>query len=168
MADAQRDLLPDRRRGVTQKAVIMTAGGNRQTVHYSIGLYPDGRPGELFIDVGKAGAALRGWVSESAMMISIALQHGSPLWTILSLFVGSRNDPHGAVEGHDRITKCTSIMDLIARDLAITFLKKDDMADTERWTLAPVPICIGTELPLPIEGQTCNCTERVVRQTEIQ
>lgn len=124
MADAVRDKLPARRRCVTQTVKV-----DDQTVHYSIGLYEDGRPGELFVDVSKAGAALRTWAGEAAMMLSIALQHGTPLDTVLRLFIGTRCEPCGQVKGHSRITQCTSIMDLIARDMAITFLDRQDLAD---------------------------------------
>jgi len=121
---AGRELLPARRRCVTQTVRI---GG--QTVHYSVGLYPDGRPAEVFIDIAKAGAALRAWASDAAKLLSVALQHGTPQETALGLFIGSRSDPHGAVTGHARISKCTSVMDCIGRSLAIEFLNRQDLAD---------------------------------------
>lgn len=125
----EREKLPTRRRCITQTVRI-----DGQTVHYTIGFYPDGRPGELFIDVSKAGAALRTWASETAMMLSVALQHGTPLATALALFIGSRSDPHGPVTGHARIVRCESIMDCIARSMAIDYLGRDDLAD-----LPPLP-----------------------------
>lgn len=140
--------LPTRRRTVSQKVRI--AG---QTVHYSIGLYPDGSPGELWIEVAKAGAALRAWAGEAAMMVSIALQHGTPLDTIVNLFIETRNQPSGVVEGHDRIEFCTSIMDLIVRDLAITFLGRNELANSGRWSVPAVPISDKAQLPEPVEGQ---------------
>lgn len=152
MSESARKHLPSRRRCITQKVRI-----NNQTVHYTVGLYPNGEPGELFIDVSKAGAALRNWAGEAGMMFSIALQHGTPLKTVLELFVGTRCEPCGAVEGHPRIATCTSIMDLIARDLAITFLGREDLADTVEWTSVPVPISDRAELPPPLEGQSCVC-----------
>lgn len=155
MSESVREDLPARRRCVSQKVKI-----GKQTVHYSIGLYPDGRPGELWIEVAKAGAALRGWAGEAGMMMSIALQHGTPLHTVLDLFIGTRNDPCGPVVGHDRITQCTSIMDLIARDMAITFLQREDLADVDKWSVVPVPISDRAELPTPVEGQTCVCHTR--------
>lgn len=124
MCDSPRRLLPARRKCITQKVKI-----DNQTVHYSIGLYQDGSPGELFIEVAKAGAALRDWASKAAMMLSIAIQHGTPLSTALNLFIGSRSDPCGVVEGHPYITQCLSIMDLISRDISITFLQRNDLAD---------------------------------------
>lgn len=121
-----REYLPARRRCLTQKVKI---GVKKQTVYYTFGLYPDGRPGELFIDVAKAGAALRAWANEAGMMLSVALQHHTPLATVLSLFIGTSSEPCGDVLGHPFITKCTSIMDLIAKDMAVTFLKMDRYRD---------------------------------------
>lgn len=83
------------------------------------------------MEVAKAGAALRTWAAESAMMLSVAIQHGTPLATALDLFIGTRCDPCGRVVGHPCITKCLSIMDLISRDMAITFLGRTDLADLE-------------------------------------
>lgn len=114
-----RDVLPTRRKCLTQKVKI---GIKKQSVYYTFGLYPDGRPGELFVDVAKAGAALRLWAGEAAMMISVALQHHTPLQTVLRLFLGSVSDPAGEVFGHPFVKKCTSIMDLIAKDMAVSFL----------------------------------------------
>jgi hypothetical protein len=160
MVESFREHLPARRRCITQTVRIFPPTGGKQTVHYSIGLHPDGRPAELFIDVSKAGAALRAWCGESGMMLSIALQHGTPLRTILDLFIGTRNDPCGQVESHPRITQCSSIMDLIARDMAITFLDREDLADKADWECVPVPISDRAELPPPIEGQTCVCHQQ--------
>lgn len=121
---SDREPLPMRRRNVTRRVRI---GG--QTVHFTVGHYADGRPGELFVDVSRAGAALRTWAGEAAMMLSIALQHGAPLGTVLDLFIGSRSEPCGRVEGHERITACTSVMDCVARSMAIDYLGRDELAD---------------------------------------
>ncbi len=114
---ATRNKLPDRRRCLTQKVKI-----DGQTIHYSIGLYENGDPGELFVDVHRAGSALRDWIGDMAKMLSISLQHGTPLLTALNLFIGTQSTPAGIVTGHQDIKHCTSIMDCIARDMAITFL----------------------------------------------
>ena len=121
-----RECLPARRKNLTQKVKI---GPSKQSVYYTFGLYPDGRPSELFVDVAKAGAALRQWAGSSAMMISIALQHHTPLQTILSLFLGTVSDPSGDVIGHPFLKRCTSIMDLIAKDMAVSFLGVEDYRD---------------------------------------
>lgn len=169
-----REVLPPKRRCISQKVKI-----DNQTVHYSIGLYPDGRPGELFIEVSKAGAALRTWAGEAAMILSVALQYGTPLDTAIKLFVGSRSDPSGRVHGHPCITRCTSIMDLIARDMAITFLQRTELADlptssssliVESFRNAGTPLDAQTgtdthinateESPIDCEG-VCESTEQV-------
>lgn len=127
-AVAPRDRLPQRRKCLTQKVKI---GPSRQSVFYSFGLYPDGRPGELFIDVAKAGAALRTWANEAGMMVSVALQHHTPLAVVLSLFLGSSSDPSGDVLNHPFLKRCTSIMDLIAKDMAVSFLGREEYRDTD-------------------------------------
>ncbi len=145
MCDSPRRLLPTRRKCITQKVKV-----REQTVHYSIGLYEDGTPGELFIEVAKAGAALRDWAGSAAMMLSIALQHGTPLQTALNMYIGTRSDPSGIVEGHQYIKQCTSIMDLIARDVAITFLQRYDLADIA-----------NCDKPLVIESCGFKCKSHV-------
>ncbi len=119
-----RKVLPARRKSVTQKVRV-----NGSSVHFTVGLYPDGTPGELWIDMAKQGAALRHWMGQFAMLFSLALQHEAPLETLVNNLIGSKSDPFGPVEGHDRITKCTSVMDCIGRHLAITYLGRDDLAD---------------------------------------
>lgn len=119
-----REILPNRRENYTQRFRI---AGN--TVHLTAGMYPDGRLGEVFIDLSKQGTALRFWGESTATLFSLAIQCGCPLETLVDLFVGSKSEPFGIVEGHARITKCTSIMDAIARSLAIDFLGRDDLAD---------------------------------------
>lgn len=128
MQNSPRLLLPYRRKCITQRVRIGGSHG-KQSVHYTIGLYEDGTPGELFVEVSKAGAALRDWAGQAAMMLSIAIQHGTPLLTALNPFIGSKSEPYGEVEGHQYIKRCSSIMDLIARDIAITFLQRIDLAD---------------------------------------
>lgn len=150
MCDSPRKLLPARRKCITQKVKI-----DGQTVHYSVGLYEDGTPGELFVEVSKAGAALREWAGSAAMMLSIALQHGTPLQTALNLFIGTRSDPSGIVEGHQYITSCLSIMDLISRDMSITFLQRNDLADIS-----------NCEEPLIIESCGFKCKSRETRRHE--
>lgn len=124
-----REKLPDRRRNVTQKVRV-----NSSTVHYTLGFYPDDRVGELFIDMHKYGAAIRTWAADMAKVFSVALQHGAPLETLIGLFVGSKSDPSGRVECHDRIVTCTSVMDLVARSMAIDYLGRGDLADV------PLPV----------------------------
>ena len=121
-----RELLPTRRKNYTQKVHV-----DGVSIHFTVGVYPDGRFGELFIDLAKQGAALRHWSSQTAMLFSVAVQHGTPLETLVTLFVGTRSEPSGHVTGHPRIRKCTSVMDLVARSIAIDFLGREDLADAK-------------------------------------
>lgn len=126
-----RELLPTRRRSVSQKCRIVDRTGTATTLHFTVGHYADGRPGEIFIDMHKQGAALRDWSSQTAMLFSIMLQSGMPLAQLCDFFLNSRSDPSGRVESHPRITRCSSVMDLIARSLAIDYLNRDDLANSE-------------------------------------
>jgi ribonucleoside-diphosphate reductase alpha chain len=121
--------LPHRRRSVSQKFRVVDRAGVATTVHFTVGLYDDGRPGELFIDMHKQGAALRDWSGQAAMLFSIMLQYGIPLAVLCEFFVGSKSEPNGRVELPPRLARCTSVMDCIARSLAIEYLGREDLAD---------------------------------------
>jgi len=120
---AKRRRLPDRRRGYTQKAVV---GGHK--VFLRTGEYEDGTLGEIFVDMHKEGAAFRSLMNSFAIAISIGLQHGVPLEKFADQFLFSRFEPNGMVMGNDRIKMATSIIDYIFRELAITYLGRDELA----------------------------------------
>ena len=124
---AERERPPHRRKGYTQKA---TVGGHK--VYLRTGEYEDGRLAEIFIDMHKEGAAFRSLMNNFAIAISIALQYGVPLEEFVDAFVFTRFEPAGAVTGNDRITKATSILDYIFRELAVSYLGRDDLAEAER------------------------------------
>jgi ribonucleoside-diphosphate reductase alpha chain len=119
----QREKLPDRRKGYTQKAVV----GNHK-VYLRTGEYPDGRIGEIFVDMHKEGAAFRSLMNAFSIAISFGLQHGVPLEEYVDAFTFFRFEPSGFVQGHDRIKNATSIIDFIFRDLAINYLGRNDLA----------------------------------------
>jgi len=119
-----REPLPSRRKGDTQKVRV---GG--QTVYWRTGEYPDGRLGEVFIDLAGAGSTLDGFANSLAKMTSIALQFGAPVGVIVDALLGVRFEPSGHVELHDRVRWCNSIVELIARDLAITYQGREDLAN---------------------------------------
>lgn len=108
--------LPTRRAGYTQKAAV---GG--QTVYLRTGEYPDGRLGEIFIDMPKQNATMRSMVNHFAIAVSIALQHGVPLSSFVDAFRMSQFDPAGHVEGSDNIETATSILDYIFRELSLHY-----------------------------------------------
>ncbi len=120
---AKRRRLPDRRRGYTQKALV---GGHK--VFLRTGEYDDGTLGEIFVDMHKEGAAFRSLMNSFAIAISIGLQHGVPLEKFVDQFLFSRFEPNGIVMGNDRIKMSTSIIDYMFRELAITYLGRDELA----------------------------------------
>ncbi len=119
----ERDKLPDRRKGYTQKAVV---GGHK--VYLRTGEYEDGRLGEIFIDMHKEGAAFRSLMNNFAIAISLGLQYGVPLEEYVEAFTFTRFEPAGFVQGNDAIKNATSILDYIFRELAISYIGRHDLA----------------------------------------
>jgi ribonucleoside-diphosphate reductase alpha chain len=118
--------LPDRRKGYIQKASV---GGHKVYLH--TGEFDDGEIGEIFIDMHKEGAAFRSLMNNFAIAISIALQYGVPLEEYVDAFVGTRFEPSGDVEGNDSIARATSILDYLFRELAVSYLGRDDLAEID-------------------------------------
>ena len=129
---AQRQKLPNRRKGYTQKASI---GGHK--VYLRTGEYDDGQLGEIFIDMHKEGASFRSLMHNFAMAISIGLQYGVPLEEFVDAFVFTRFEPSGLVVGNDTIKMATSILDYIFREVAISYLGRTDLAHAEPVDLRP-------------------------------
>ncbi|KAA5605131.1 vitamin B12-dependent ribonucleotide reductase [Roseospira marina] len=122
----QRHRLPDRRKGYTQKAVI---GGHK--VYLRTGEYEDGSLGEIFIDMHKEGAAFRSLMNNFAIAISIGLQYGVPLEEFVEAFTFTRFEPSGMVEGNGAIKMATSILDYMFREIAISYLGRNDLAHVQ-------------------------------------
>jgi ribonucleoside-diphosphate reductase alpha chain len=119
----EREKMPDRRKGYTQKAIV---GGHK--VYLRTGEYDDGRLGEIFIDMHKEGAAFRAMMNNFAIAISLGLQYGVPLDEYVEAFTFTRFEPAGMVMGNDRIKNATSILDYVFRELAVSYLDRDDLA----------------------------------------
>ncbi|WP_108397462.1 vitamin B12-dependent ribonucleotide reductase [Devosia submarina] len=119
----EREKMPDRRKGYTQKAIV---GGHK--VYVRTGEYDDGRLGEIFIDMHKEGAAFRAMMNNFAIAISLGLQYGVPLDEYVEAFTFTRFEPAGMVMGNDRIKNATSILDYVFRELAVSYLDRDDLA----------------------------------------
>ncbi len=119
----ERERLPQRRKGYTQKAVV---GGHK--VYLRTGEYEDGRPGEIFIDMHKEGAAFRSLMNNFAIAISIGLQYGVPLEEFVEAFTFTRFEPAGLVIGNDSIKNATSLLDYVFRELAVSYLGRTDLA----------------------------------------
>ncbi|MGD2132961.1 MAG: vitamin B12-dependent ribonucleotide reductase [Maricaulaceae bacterium] len=124
-SEVARRRLPDRRKGYIQKA---TVGGHKVYLH--TGEFEDGDLGEIFIDMHKEGAAFRSLMNNFAIAISIGLQYGVPLEEFVDAYVFTRFEPAGPVTGNDRIKHATSILDYIFRELAVSYLDRDDLAHT--------------------------------------
>jgi ribonucleoside-diphosphate reductase alpha chain len=119
----ERERLPHRRKGYTQKAIV---GGHK--VYLRTGEYEDGRAGEIFIDMHKEGAAFRSLMNNFAIAISIGLQYGVPLEEFVDAFTFTRFEPAGLVIGNDSIKNATSVLDYIFRELAVSYLGRHDLA----------------------------------------
>src|SRR5262249_46194620 len=122
----ERDGMPDRRKGYTQKAVV---GGHK--VYLRTGEYDDGRLGEIFIDMHKEGAALRSFINNFAIAVSLGLQYGVPLEEYVDAFTFTRFEPAGPVQGNDSIKYATSILDYVFRELAVSYLERFDLAHVD-------------------------------------
>ncbi len=121
-----REKLPGRRKGYTQKA---TVGGHK--VYLRTGEYDDGRLGEIFIDMHKEGAAFRSLMNNFAIAISLGLQYGVPLEEYVDAFTFTRFEPAGLVQGNEAIKNATSILDYIFRELAVSYLERHDLAHVD-------------------------------------
>ncbi|WP_312783923.1 TSCPD domain-containing protein [Brevundimonas sp.] len=130
--DRTRRKLPDRRKGYIQKAAV---GGHKVYIH--TGEYEDGELGEIFIDMHKEGAAFRSLMNNFAIAISIGLQYGVPLDEFVDAFVFTRFEPAGRVTGNDSIRSATSILDYIFRELGVSYLGRQELANAEPEGLNP-------------------------------
>ena len=125
-ARADRERLPDRRKGYTQKAVV---GGHK--VYLRTGEYADGRLGEIFIDMHKEGAAFRSLMNNFAIAVSVGLQYGVPLEEFVDAFTFTRFEPAGPVRGNEAIKNATSILDYLFRELAVSYLGRYELAHVD-------------------------------------
>ena len=120
-----RKKMPDRRKGYIQKASI---GDHKVYLH--IGEYDDGKVGEIFIDTNKEGELVKALMNNFAIAISLGLQYGVPLEEYVDAFIDTKFEPSGKIAGNDRILSATSILDYIFRELAISYLNREDLAHT--------------------------------------
>ena len=117
--------MPDRRKGYIQKAQI----GNHK-VYLHTGEYNDGKIGEIFIDTNKEGELVKAMMNNFAIAISLGLQYGVPLDEYVDAFIDTKFEPSGSVDGNDRILTATSILDYVFRELAISYLGREELAHT--------------------------------------
>jgi ribonucleoside-diphosphate reductase alpha chain len=138
-----RFLLPARRAGFTHEARI---GGHK--VFLRTGEYEDGTLGEIFLDLAKEGATLRGILGCFAIAVSKGLQYGVPLEEYVDTFTFQTFEPRGMVEGHPNIKMSNSIVDYVFRALGIEYLHRDE--------LAQVPPERSGDLPEPPKGAAAD------------
>ena len=120
-----RSKMPDRRKGYIQKVTI----GNHK-IYLHTGEYDDGKVGEIFIDMNKEGELVKSLMNNFAIAISLGLQYGVPLDEFVDAFIETKFEPSGKIGGNDRILNASSILDYIFRELAISYLGREDLAHT--------------------------------------
>jgi len=148
-----REKLPNRRKGYTQKAVI---GGHK--VYLRTGEFDDGRLGEIFIDMHKEGAAFRAMMNNFAIAISLGLQYGVPLEEYVEAFTFTKFEPAGMVIGNDAIKNATSILDYVFRELAVSYLSRHDLAHVDQSDLDKTSLGRGIS-----EGKTTPFSKGLYR-----
>jgi ribonucleoside-diphosphate reductase alpha chain len=111
--------LPEERKSITHRFAVDSMDG-----YLVVGLYEDGRPGEIFIYFQEEGTMARGMGQVFAVMTSLALQHGVPLDHIVRRLKGMQFEPRGLTKNPD-IPMTTSIADYVARWLEGKFLGEE-------------------------------------------
>ena len=120
-----RSKMPDRRKGYIQKVSI-----GEHKIYLHTGEYNDGKVGEIFIDTNKEGELVKALMNNFAIAISLGLQYGVPLDEFVDAFIETKFEPSGEIKGNDRILNASSILDYIFRELAISYLGREDLAHT--------------------------------------
>jgi ribonucleoside-diphosphate reductase alpha chain len=115
---SRREVLPETRFSRTHKFAISGHEG-----YLTIGLFADGRPGEIFIKISKEGSTLSGLMQGFCRAFSLCLQHGLTVQEAVDRFRGMRFEPMGATSNPE-IPECLSILDYVARYLELEFVKK--------------------------------------------
>ena len=172
----EREKLPNRRKSYIQKAAV---GGHKVYLH--TGEYEDGRLGEIFIDMHKEGAAFRSLMNNFAIAISLGLQYGVPLEEYVDAFTFTRFEPSGPVQGNDAIKYATSILDYVFRELAVSYLGRNDLAHVspedighdvlgkgEHEGKAPGGNDVGLARPRALQGGAADRREQARRRRRAQ
>jgi ribonucleoside-diphosphate reductase alpha chain len=164
---AVRHRLPEERASVTHKFSIAGHEG-----YITVGLYPTGQPGEIFIKMAKEGSTVSGMMDSFATAISLALQHGVPMRVLCEKFAHTRFEPSGWT-GNEQIGYAKSLMDYIFRWLNLRFLSGEQL--TLFAGLAPQPAPLPTPPTILPEsepeddsgisqGQLARLAQEVARQ----
>ena len=151
-ARAQREKMPAERASVTHK---FSVGGHEGYI--TVGMYEDGRPGEIFIKMSKEGSTLSGVMDGLALTVSIGLQYGVPLKVLVDKLLNTRFEPSG-ITANPNIRFVSSVLDYIARWLGGRFISTDylKLNGTEAPVVAgavasaPAPVMEAARMPLPL------------------
>ncbi len=135
---AIRHRLPEERASLTHKFSLAGHEG-----YITVGLYPSGEPGEIFIRMAKEGSTVSGLMDSFATAVSLALQHGVPLKVLVEKFAHTRFEPSGWT-GNEQIGYAKSIMDYIFRWLQLRFLSGHQ--------LSLFSMSGGASAAIPVEG----------------
>ena len=154
----ERERLPNRRKGYTQKAVV---GGHK--VYLRTGEYENGSIGEIFIDMHKEGAAFRSVMNNFAIAISLGLQYGVPLEEYVDAFTFTRFEPAGLVQGNETIKNATSILDYVFRELAIAYLGRHDLAHVNPEDIGATAMGSGVEEGKAASGYPSHVSKGLLR-----
>ena len=156
-----RFLLPERREGWTQEAKI---SGHK--VYLRTGEYPDGTLGEVFIDIAKEGATLKGVLGCFAIAVSKGLQYGVPLEEFVDTFTFQTFEPRGMVEGHENIKMSNSIVDYVFRALGLEYLNRTDIVQNPP---SEIPSHVQEATPAPVQETTPSPVQDVAdSSSEVQ
>ena len=152
--------LPNRRSGYTQKAKI-----RGHSIFIRTGEYDNGKLGEIFLDMHKEGAAFRSLLNSFAIAVSLGLQYGVPLEEYVDAFTFSRFEPNCMVQGHDYVKMSTSVIDYVFRDLAISYLKRNDLGQVKPEDLLATgtQTTISAETPEKSSGKTAKTVSGPVK-----
>ena len=140
---ANRHRLPDERSAVTHHFAIAGHEG-----YLTVGLYPSGKPGEIFIRMAKAGSTIAGLMESFGTVVSVALQHGVPLQVLVGKLSHTRFEPSGWT-GNEQLGYAKSIMDYLFRWLELRFLSGTQL-----------PLFATTVAPSAKAGEAPNQTPR--------
>ena len=143
--------LPDERQSLTHKFRV-----GEQEGYITVGLYDDGAPGEIFVNISKEGSTIRGLMDSVAVLTSVALQYGVPLENLSSKFRGVHFEPAG-LTNNPRIPTASSLVDYIFRWLELRFV---NTAPGSRANAASGPL--GAQLVAPVSGSTPASANRSV------
>lgn len=119
--------LPNKRECTTHRAKVGPV-----KLYVTVGFYDDGRVGELFLALEKTGSERRWLMDETARLASKLLQHGMPVEELGEMWLGTKSELGGPVQGDDRIKNCTSLLDYVARHLLVHYCDREDLAHVKK------------------------------------